>query len=416
MAVKRQSYECSYVENDVPWPRDPSGNPLTQPISQNITLSIFSAGRAGARPSTSTRSHTTSQTRPRKPSTSAQSSSRYFRRPRTIVRYARSRLSLSHLVLRRCSRQTHLPPLSSSPRSLRRHQKAPLSGASTPSRQPSPALRIFCTLESERVGSSAWEKLHSRPVSVLDYFAVRARFLILEAFFAFVFFVLESTHYDKPVAGLVAWSRSEVAWGPLCTYTSLREKPQGQRFKSEKQALFYLSKRRERRLERARLHTRKWRAHQLATNKEEYLRRGAANKMRSRLKDPKRDKATMARFQKRAKEAKHFYYEPCDQTFSSIGALELHRTREVHLGVIRILAGSSKKVLDAQQRRNRDWRIRNPKTFPYRASSLLGLGKSIKAGMTSNRFRGVDVKGFRDLEILRTRESDCLSVRAIYPV
>lgn len=225
-------------------------------------------------------------------------------------------------------------------------------------------------------GLLAWSP---RPTSAMDYFAVRARFFMLEAFFTFIFFALEPTRYDQHVAGLVAWSRTDVAWGPLCTHTSLREKPKAQRFKSEEQAAVYHAKRAERKLAVARYHTRKYRAHQLATNREEYLRQGAANKMRSRMKDPKRDKATMARFRKRTKEAKRLYCEPCDQTFSSIGALELHRTREVHLGVMRMLAGGSKKALNAEQRRNRDWRIRNFKNVSVSGLVIVRAWKKYKS-------------------------------------
>lgn len=56
---------------------------------------------------------------------------------------------------------------------------------------------------------------------------IRARFIVLEAYFAIQFHAIIKMSSDKLFEHLVSWPRESVSWGPLCTHLPMMEVVKG---------------------------------------------------------------------------------------------------------------------------------------------------------------------------------------------
>lgn len=219
------------------------------------------------------------------------------------------------------------------------------------------------------VGMICWSPIPDKAAMIAK---CQLRFLGLEATFSYMFFTGRPEITDPLWTDIFQWKRTQVEWDPLCTHTSLRERPRNldvtdkqleayaehARQRKRKYDPIYKAKRiaedrtgwrkqqngyskalRERRIDD---NAQAWRNKTNAYGRRHYAKRllddpvafrteKAASSRKSYNKDPVARAARQRDKKAAVRAAKKHYCPPCDQACDSRSALDKHKMSKKHL-------------------------------------------------------------------------------------
>lgn len=175
----------------------------------------------------------------------------------------------------------------------------------------------------------------------------RVRYLAVEAVFGFVFFASAETRLDGLWTSMLPWKREDVSWLPLCTHTSLMERPPGNLSMSEEELMAYNAARRLHVKQKMAIASKRAEDKQRAQDLEAYMARKRQEKLAWTKNNPERVKEIGAGVRARAKASKKHECIVCSIPLQSKTALARHLKSKAHQEQVRLAAGGAPKPVSA---------------------------------------------------------------------
>ncbi|KAL9563238.1 hypothetical protein ACKAV7_012605 [Fusarium commune] len=182
---------------------------------------------------------------------------------------------------------------------------------------------------------------------------LRARFLLLEAFFTIVFHASIPMVTDVYVDDFVLWSREDVAWAPLCSHLPLGEAIRGGIELSPEQLEIVNAVRRARAHEVDLAKSRKHRSKRRAEDEVAYKAKVNSDRQAWANKNLDKVNKNAAKVRQKNKSSRRFHCDECQESFQSQHALDKHLTTQRHADV---LAGVQSSPLSAYAQNLKDKR------------------------------------------------------------
>ncbi|KAK4979898.1 atp2, beta subunit of the F1 sector of mitochondrial F1F0 ATP synthase [Elasticomyces elasticus] len=155
---------------------------------------------------------------------------------------------------------------------------------------------------------------------------LRALFLSLEAAFAALFHAVTAMITDSFIDHLLLWPRESVEWEPLCSHSALKDAIRGDLSQSPEELEYIAANVYVNRAERQRKRRANNRWHDLdGVRSRDRIEKNAWSK-----KNPDKIRKTSAKTRAKNKESNKFRCDPCDMTFQSRIAVELHEATQSH--------------------------------------------------------------------------------------
>ncbi|KAG7407727.1 ATP synthase subunit beta [Fusarium oxysporum f. sp. rapae] len=182
---------------------------------------------------------------------------------------------------------------------------------------------------------------------------LRARFLLLEAFFTIVFHASIPMVTDVYVDDFVLWSREDVAWAPLCSHLPLGEAIREGIELSPEQLEIVNAVRRARAHEVDLAKSRKHRLKRRAEDEVAYKAKVNSDRQAWANKNLDKVNKNAAKVRQKNKSSRRFHCDECQESFQSQHALDKHLTTQRHADV---LAGVQASPLSAYAQNLKDKR------------------------------------------------------------
>ncbi|KAF4342439.1 ATP synthase subunit beta mitochondrial [Fusarium beomiforme] len=187
---------------------------------------------------------------------------------------------------------------------------------------------------------------------------LRARFLLLEAFFTIVFHACTPMITDFYVEEFVLWPRQAVGWAPLCSHLPLKEAIRGGIDLSVEQLEIVTAVRRARAHDVAMEASKAHRARRRAKDEDAYKAKVTSSRKAWANKNLNKVNKNAAKVRQKNISTRRFYCNDCDKAFQSDSALKSHLTRQSHADVLAgikpsPLSASAQKV-KAKRQENKD--------------------------------------------------------------
>lgn len=175
----------------------------------------------------------------------------------------------------------------------------------------------------------------------------RARFVAVEAVFAFIFFAGFETKLDGLWTVFLPWKREDVGWLPMCSHTALNERPKGVTNMTEAQWEEYDAERKKKIKAQMAIHSARAEDRQRQNDLEGYLTRKRREKLAWSHKNKDRVHEIAAGVRARAIKSGKHACQTCGINLQSITALRKHMASKAHKEQERLAAGGSAKAVSA---------------------------------------------------------------------
>ncbi|KAI9746136.1 MAG: Alpha subunit of the F1 sector of mitochondrial F1F0 ATP synthase [Claussenomyces sp. TS43310] len=230
---------------------------------------------------------------------------------------------------------------------------------------PGPTKRMVSAQDSEimirvLICLALWSEPSSRAIRIptVVCFAGLPRLLAtplapLAGSLCVLFFAGFETKLDALWTAFMPWKREDVGWLPLCSHTSLTERPRGITTMTEAQWEAYVAERRQQVKAQMAIVSKRREERERENNLEAYLARKRTEKLAWDHRNKDRVHQTAARVRARAGESGKHACQTCGISLASITALAKHKASKAHKEQERLAAGDSAKAIYAATERSR---------------------------------------------------------------